>query len=268
MIPNPVTALPGSTPMTLIHHLHPKPSPRPGRKKIYRFMNERWLISGGRNLGQFVGVDIEIGGDALDIVVILQFLDQLDYLLGNVTRDPDGILWSKRNFTGSDRNPRLLESIANTLIVLRRGGNLKSLGIVSRHVLGTGFQRQLEQLLLLYGSSFDGDDALFFEHPSHASGLAEIAVVTSEQVADFGDGTVAVVRQRLSYNCHPPRSIALIHHRFELISSQLTGALLDCPIDVIVGHGLGFGGSNRGAQARISLHVAATQPRGDGDLLD
>jgi len=41
-------------------------------------------ISSGRDMGQLFGVDIEIGGHALHIVVILQFLDQLEHLLGGV----------------------------------------------------------------------------------------------------------------------------------------------------------------------------------------
>src|SRR5271165_5348513 len=82
-IPKPVTALPGSTPITRINNLPP------GRQ-ITGWKPVLTLLR-GRELGQLFGVDIEIGGDVLHVFVVLQFLDQFQDLLGAMARHPYGI---------------------------------------------------------------------------------------------------------------------------------------------------------------------------------
>ena len=64
-------------------------------------------------------------------------------------------------------------------------------------VVGAGLERHLEELVLGAGALVDGDHALLREHPADAAGLAEVAAVLAEDVADLGDGAVAVVGEDL-----------------------------------------------------------------------
>ena len=48
-------------------------------------------ILGRRELRQLLVADIEIGGDALDVFVVLELLHQLQHLLGGMARNPYGV---------------------------------------------------------------------------------------------------------------------------------------------------------------------------------
>jgi len=62
--------------------------------------------------------------------------------------------------------------------------------------------------------------------------------------------------------------VALVGDLLVGLSGELTRALLDRPLDVLLGHVRLFGHLGRGLEAHVGLGIAAAVLRGDGDLAE
>jgi len=89
-----------------------------------------------------------------------------------------------------------------------------------------------------------------------------------EDVADLRDAAVAVVGGHVDEDGHAGGAETLVGDLFIGLAFQLPGALLDGTLDVVAGDAAGARLQQGGAQPGISLRVAATETRGDGDLLE
>ena len=119
------------------------------------------------------------------------------------------------DFTVGDRDTGLFQGITNSLIILRRGGDLEAFRVVGVHVLGPGVNRQLEQLVLVNRALFDRNDALFLEHPADASGFAEAPAMPAEDEPDFGHRPIAIVGKPLDDNRHAAGTVPFVKDGFE-----------------------------------------------------
>src|SRR6267154_4638493 len=109
-MPNPVTALPGSTPSTRTPYLHHQ---RPRKK----------FLSRGELRHHFI-IDIEVGRHALHVIVVFEFFHHPEYLLGSAPRDLDSIFGHHRDFRTRHRDAGLFDRIAHGREILRRGHHL------------------------------------------------------------------------------------------------------------------------------------------------
>ena len=89
-----------------------------------------------------------------------------------------------------------------------------------------------------------------------------------EEVADLGDGAVAVVGRALDQDRDAAGAVALEHELLVGGALELAGALLDGALDVVGGHVGALGLVDRGAQARVGVGVAAADAGGDRHLAD
>src|SRR5690242_21040255 len=95
--PNPVTTLPGSIPSTRPVTPIAPTSPRD------LFIGEAENL-GRRELRELFVADVEVGGDALDLFVILELLHQLEHLLGGMAGNPHRVLGNPDHLGAGDRN--------------------------------------------------------------------------------------------------------------------------------------------------------------------
>ena len=87
-----------------------------------------------------------------------------------------------------------------------------------------------------------------------------------EGAPDLLDGPVAVVGKGVDQDGDSVRPVAFEDHFGQGAALDLTGALLDGPVNVIHGHVGVPGFLNRQAEAKVSLGVTAAFPRGDDEL--
>ena len=113
-----------------------------------------------------------------------------------------------------------------------------------------------------------GDVAARLEHVGDAAGGAQVAAVLGEDVADLGDGAVAVVGGALHQDGHAARAVTLEGDLLVGGPLQLARALLDGALDVVGGHVDALGLVHRRAQAGVGVGVAAADARRDGHLAD
>src|SRR5262249_61250522 len=73
----------------------------------------------------------------------------------------------------------------------------------------------------------------------------------------LGGRAIVVVRGDVNDQSPPPRTIALKSDFLVKRARKFAGAALDGPFDVVGGHVLRLGGSNRRAQPRVAVHVAS-----------
>ncbi len=114
----------------------------------------------------------------------------------------------------------------------------------------------------------EGDQALAIEEEGDGAAHAEAAVVLAEDVPHVGDGPGAVVGHEFHDDRHPAGTVSfedpfLVIHPFDI-----AGALLDGPVDGVLGHVFGFGFIDGGAQARVTFRVAPADLGRHGDFLD
>lgn len=84
----------------------------------------------------------------------------------------------------------------------------------------------------------------------------------------IGHRPVLVVREHVHEHSHASGTVPLVGNLFQVEAFELSGALLDGPLDIVFGHVGGFGRSHGGPQAGVPLDVAASHPGRDRDLLD
>ena len=136
---------------------------------------------------------------------------------------------------GLELDPRLDERLAHGGEVGGLGEDLEDV-LVLVDVLGAGLDRGHEVVLgVLLG--VDDDDALLVEEVGDRAGLAEVAAVLGEQVADLRPGAVAVVGHRLDEHRDAARAVALVDDGLPVLGVRAgAGALGDRPLDVVLGH--------------------------------
>ncbi len=122
------------------------------------------------------------------------------------------------------------------------------------HVVGAGFDRRVEHVVLAGDARVELDDSDAVEQERHRPGLGEMPAAFRERGAHVGGGAVAVVGEHLDDDRHPARPIALVA---DLLVSVGVAALgfLDRALDVVLGHVLGARGQNGGAQPRVHVRI-------------
>ena len=119
-------------------------------------------------------------------------------------------------------------------------------------VVRARLEGEVHQLLFVDLVRGDGDVAAGLEHVGHAAGGAQVAAVLGEDVADLGDGAVAVVGRAFDQDGHPARAVALEGDLLVGGPLQLARALLDGALDVVGGHVHALGLVHRRAQAGVA----------------
>ena len=87
----------------------------------------------------------------------------------------------------------------------------------------------------------------------------------AERGADAGGGAVPIVGQRLDDDGAAAGAIAFVANLFVVLVVASSG-LVDCALDIVLGHGLPLGGVNRQTQTRVHVGVGRAHFRGHGDL--
>jgi hypothetical protein len=96
---------------------------------------------------------------------------------------------------------------------------------------------------------------------------AELALL--EQLPDFRRGAVSVFREAFDDDGNFRGRKTLVRHQFiSYIFIQQAGALLDCPLDGVAGHGLLFGGLDRGPKTGVVLRLRIPELGRHEDFLD
>jgi hypothetical protein len=109
---------------------------------------------------------------------------------------------------------------------------------------------------------------LLLEHPADRAGGSQVAVETGEDVADLACRTVAVVGHDLDDYGHAARPKHLVGEFLVVHAFEIARALLDGPVDRVVGHVHAASLLDRRAEPRIAVDVTATEARRDGELLE
>ncbi len=71
--------------------------------------------------GDLLFGDVEVGGDGLDVVVVLELLDEPQDLLGLLALDLDVVLGQEPDLGGRDLDLGLLDGLEDGLVLLGRG---------------------------------------------------------------------------------------------------------------------------------------------------
>ena len=96
---------------------------------------------------------------------------------------------------------------------------------------------------------------------------SQVAVIFCKDAADFGRGTVLIVRRRLHDHGHAPRRVALVGDFIEVLRIRsFAGAAFDGALDVVVGHAGRTRCQDGAAQSRISIGIAAATFRRNRNL--
>src|SRR5690606_29408422 len=120
----------------------------------------------------------------------------------------------------------------------------------------------------LVGRSVDLDHALLLEGPRGRAARAELPAVLVEELADLGGRAVAVVGHHLEEEERPRGADALVEELFVRDALELARALLDGAGDVLARHVRVARGVEGATEPRVTVGVAAAEPRRDRDLLD
>src|SRR6266480_6819664 len=133
------------------------------------------------------------------------------------------------------------------------------------HVVGSGFDRRIEHVVLArdLGVELDHSDAV--EQERHRPGLGQMPAAFRERGAHVGRGPVAVVGEHLDDDRHAAGPIALVADLLVSVGVAALG-LLDRALDVVLGHVLGAGGQDGGAQPRVHVRIGHPELRRHGDL--
>ena len=105
------------------------------------------------------------------------------------------------------------------------------------------------------------------ELKGHATVGAHVAAVLGKRMAYFGDGTRLIVSQTIDHDRRSTNAVAFVADLDVIDAFQLTRALLDRIVDLVLGHidrlGLVYGH----AQAWIEARIAAAHLGRHGDFL-
>src|SRR4030065_351039 len=87
--------------------------------------------------GDLLFGDVEIGGDGLDVVVVLELLDEPQDLLGLLALDLDIVLGQEPDLGRGDLDLGLLDGLEDGLVLIGRGRDLEE-GALVLEVVGAG----------------------------------------------------------------------------------------------------------------------------------
>src|SRR3954454_3266525 len=209
--------------------------------------------SGRDGLQDLLG-DVEVGVDALDVVVVLELVDQPEDLARLLLGDLDGALGDHGQLGRGVPQPAPLERVADGHEVARVGGDLP-LGAVLGDVLGAAGQGQLHELVLVHALPIEQHDPLAVELPGDAAGRAQRAAVLGEDVAQVGRGAVAVVGEDGGDHGHAAGPVALVDDRLVGGAVGAAGAALDGALDVVLGHRVVARLLDRAGERRVGVRV-------------
>src|SRR5690606_18355946 len=137
--------------------------------------------------------------------------------------------------------------------------------VIGGDVFGAGFEGGFHDGVL-GGARGEHELTAVFEHEGNGAFLAEVAAVFRECVADFGNGTGAVVGHAVDDDGSAADAVALVADFFVVGAIGTACAALDGALDVVLGH-IGVGGLVPGhPQARIAVRIRAAGTCRDGDL--
>ena len=196
--------------------------------------------------------------------MLLEGLHELHELLAGLVVDGDGGLGLPDELGGL----RLAE------LVLERLGHLVEIALVAidlvavfggDDVVRAGIDGGLQHGVGIGNFRSELDVADPVEHEGDGAGLGEVAAALGEVGADVGGRAVAVVGHRLDDDGRASGPVALVAD-LVVILRIAAGRLVDGALDVVLGHVLGAGGEDRGAQARVHVGIGHAHLGRDGDF--
>src|SRR5262245_10669494 len=160
-----------------------------------------------------------------------------------------------------------LQRADNTIEILRGSINFKCVTF-TLHVFRTRIQRNRHQSIFADFRFFNDDQTLLAEHVSHRTGLAHVATMLGEDVPNFGDGAVLVVRDRLNHYCHSAGTKAFVGSVLVALSRQLASSFLNSPLDVFSRHVDTLSLLDDCSESRIAIWVTATNAGSHRDFFN
>jgi hypothetical protein len=135
-------------------------------------------------------------------------------------------------------------------------------------ILRSGFDGDIEEFFLLDRGPRHRHLPLAVKHIGNAAARREVALIFAENATDLGGCPVLVVRGSLNDDRHAPWPIPFVDNLVKVLGlCSFTGASLDRPLDIVIGHALAPGRLDGAAQTRIPGRIAAPEFRRDTDLL-
>src|SRR5579872_412539 len=238
-MPYPVAAVPGSMPKTIT----------PSHSRF-------------RHFGE---VDVEVRVDFLYVVQIVQLLHQLEQRLRRLPPEVHRGLRNHRDLgaVGGDalRVERCLHRVQRRRI--RRDHEAV---VFAREIFGTRLERGFERGLFIDALRRHENLTLALEHPRHRVRRAQIPAAARQLVANVGHRARRVVGERVNQERDTAGPERLVRDFLILYTLELASALLDRPLDVVLGHGCRARRLDGRAQPRITARIAATGPCRDRDF--
>ena len=108
------------------------------------------------------------------------------------------------------------------------------------------------------------DEADVLEEKLVAAGLTEHALL--EKIPDLGGGAVAIVGEHTDQDGDAAGRVPLVGDLLVRLTGQLSGALLDSALDVVLGHVRFFGRLDGGLESHVGLGITAAIPGGNRDF--
>ena len=138
--------------------------------------------------------------------------------------------------------------------------------VLALHVFGAGVEGALHERILIDLRRVDVDLALLLEHPRHGVRRAEVAAEARHLGADFGDGARRVVGHGVDEERDAAGAVALVRHFLVVDALELTRALLDRALDVLLRHRAAARRVDGETEPRISGRITAAELGGHGDF--
>src|SRR4051794_1837195 len=217
-----------------------------------------------RDALQNLGVDVEVGVDRVDVVLLLERVDEAQEPAGALLVERYAGLGLLGHLGGLDLDPRLLERLAHGGEVGRLAHDLVDV-VVEGDVLRAGVDGH-HQVILGVALGVDDDEPLLVEQVGDRARLAEAPSALGEDMADLGARAVAVVGHGLDEERDTARPVALVDDRLERVGvGALTRALGDRALDVVLGHRGVAGLLDGEREPGVALDVSPALLRGHGD---
>jgi hypothetical protein len=179
-------------------------------------------------------------------------------------RQPHAALGNPGDFRGAGLDPAGGQGLLDGFEHFRGAGHGEGVA-VRLDVVGARLHRDLDELLLLDGGLVHEEQALALEHVGHAPGVSQAAAALVEDPPDLRGRPVAVVGEHVQHHRHAARAEPfvgelLVDHAFELAR-----ALLDGPLDALLGHVDRAGLVEGVLELQVHVGVAAPRARGEDD---
>ena len=183
----------------------------------------------GAGLGEFGG-NVEVGENALDVVVVVEFFKEGEGFSCGVGFELDEVLGEAGQLGHLGGKALVGDGLLDGVEVVGRGGDLVD-AVLAGHVVGAGVDDQLHEFIFADGIERDGDEALGLEHPG--DGAFELAAAQGENLAEFGGGAVAAVGDDVDEDGDAVGAVALVGEGLVGDAGEFAGAALDGALDVL-----------------------------------